>query len=64
MIQPNLPEVELATDDWPFLYLMRSTMPQDYLVVIGTLLILSLVVMVALRGRTFASGDGHFLFLG
>lgn len=56
--------VDLATDDWPYLYLQRQGIPSDYLVVIGTLLALSIVAVAALRGRGFGATDGHFLFMG
>lgn len=52
------------TDDWPFLYLSRKTIPADYLIVIGILLALSLPAVLVLRGRGFGMNDGHFLFLG
>lgn len=52
------------TDDWPFLYLSRKTIPADYLIVIGILLATAIPVVLLLRGRGFGMHDGHFLFLG
>jgi hypothetical protein len=57
-------EIDLATDDWPYLYLSKKTVPADYVTVIVVLLILSLIAVFALRGRGFGAEDGHFLFLG
>jgi hypothetical protein len=56
--------IDLATDDWPYLYLSRKTIPADYLTVILVLLALSLIAVCALRGRGVGANDGHFLFLG
>jgi hypothetical protein len=56
--------VDLATDDWPFLYLEKRGIPPDYRVIIASLLALSLGTLVAFRGAAFGTGDGHFLFLG
>lgn len=52
------------TDDWPFLYLSRKTIPSDYLIVIGILLAITIPAVFMLRGRGFGMNDGHFLFLG
>lgn len=56
--------VDLATDDWPFVYLERRGIPTDYAVVIGVLLAISLGVLLGFRGAGFGPGDGHFLLLG
>lgn len=57
--------VELATDTWPYLYLARKTIPRDYAIVIGLLLVLTCVVLLALRrGTPFVLEDLHFFFLG
>ena len=60
----NLTPMDLATDDWPFLYLSKRTIPTDYLVVIASLLVLSLGAVIGLRGGRFGTRDGHFCFLG
>lgn len=59
-----LQPVDLATDDWPYLYLQKRGIPSDYAMVIGGLLTLSVGALWAFRGRGFARSDGHFLFLG
>ena len=64
--------IDLPTDDWPYLYLSRRTIPADYLIVAGSLLALSAVVVAALwwtdrQARLNAKlgfADAHFLLLG
>ena len=60
----NPSEVDLPTDDWPFLYLARRTIPSDYLVAIASLLAFSVAVIACLRRRAFGRGDIHFGLLG
>ena len=60
----DLSEAVAPTDDWPFLYLSRKTIPADYLIVIGILLAITIPAVFLLRGRGFGINDGHFLFLG
>jgi len=60
----DLSEAIVPTDDWPFLYLSRKTIPADYLIVIGILLAITIPAVFMLRGRGFGMDDGHFLFLG
>jgi hypothetical protein len=60
----DLSDAVAPTDDWPFLYLSRKTIPADYLIVIGILLATAIPVVLVLRGRGFGVNDGHFLFLG
>jgi hypothetical protein len=54
----------VATDDWPFLYLMERTIPSDYLLAIATLVVVSLVPILYIRGIAVSREDGHFFFLG
>ncbi len=63
-MMPAMPKVEPPTDDWPFLYLARKTVPTDYLIVIGGLLAVSLLAVGTLRGRAFGRSDAHFALLG
>jgi hypothetical protein len=62
----EIPEigVPVPTDDWPFLYLREKAVPEDYLLVIATLVIVSVAPILALRGTGLTAGDGHFFFLG
>jgi len=60
----DLSDAVAPTDDWPFLYLSRKTIPADYLIVIGILLAVTIPAVFVLRGRGFGMNDGHFLFLG
>ena len=57
-------QYDLPTDDWPFLYLIRKTIPSDYLIAIGSLLAFSIAVVACLRRRSFGRGDLHFGLLG
>lgn len=56
--------VDLATDDWPYLYLESKSVPRDYAIVIGLLLIVSIVTVFTLRGTSLGRSDAHFFFLG
>ena len=60
----RLHPVDLATDDWPYLYLDSRRIPTDYIIVIGMLLVVSILAVVALRGSGFGVSDAHFFFLG
>jgi spermine/spermidine synthase len=60
----NLPPIDLPTDDWPFLYLVRKTIPSDYLVAIAGLLAFSILAVACLRRRSFGRSDVHFGLLG
>jgi hypothetical protein len=60
----NLPRIDLPTDDWPFLYLSRKTIPSDYLIAIASLLAFSVATIALLRRRSFGRGDVHFGLLG
>ncbi len=61
---PILPHIDLPTDDWPFLYLSRMSIPKDYLIGIVSLLALSVAVIAWLRRGAFGRGDVHFGLLG
>jgi hypothetical protein len=58
------------TDDWPYLYLSHRTIPTDYLTIIGTLIVLSVLAVIVLRLGGAAqqsdriSTEGHFFFMG
>ncbi|HTS37878.1 MAG TPA: hypothetical protein VMH04_19540 [Candidatus Solibacter sp.] len=60
----DLSDAVAPTDDWPFLYLFRKTIPADYLIVIGILLAITIPAVFVLRGQGFGWNDSHFLFLG
>ncbi len=58
-------DIQPPTDDWPYLYLNHPTIPGDYLLVIGTLLLLSALALAALLPRRAVRRGGfEFLFLG
>jgi len=58
--QPIIP----ATDDWPYLYLNRKTIPADYLIVISILLALSAASIFSLGRQTYQISELHFFCLG
>jgi hypothetical protein len=58
------PTMDLPTDDWPFLYLAKRTIPADYVAAIAGMLAFSIGAIALLRGRSFGSGDVHFGLLG
>jgi hypothetical protein len=60
----KMPAMDLPTDDWPFLYLIKKTIPSDYLIAIGSLLAFSIGSIACLRGRSFGRSDVHFGLLG
>ena len=60
----DLTPIDPPTDDWPFLYLQRKTIPADYLLAIGSLLLVSVAAVGALGGRTVVRGNRQFFFLG
>ncbi len=63
-VAPPKTSAAVPTDNWPFLYLERHTVPFDYVVVIGGLLIASIVAVGSVRGLKVQTGDAHFFFLG
>lgn len=61
---PNLPPVELATDDWPFFYMAGRAMPPEYRVAIEAMAIISILILMFASGGAFRSLNLHFFFLG
>jgi hypothetical protein len=53
-----------ATDDWPYLYLMKRTIPSDYLLVIASLVVLSIIAVIRVKPPGSAVEDVHFGALG
>jgi hypothetical protein len=60
---PSAP-IDLPTDDWPFLYLAKKSIPSDYLIGILSLLAVSIGAAAFLRGGSFGRADIHFGLLG
>jgi hypothetical protein len=56
--------IDLPTDDWPFLYLIKRTIPSDYLIAIGSMLALSIATVGFLQRGAFGRPDVHFGLLG
>jgi hypothetical protein len=61
---PGEEAIDLARDDWPYLYLARKTIPMDYLVIIVLLCGISIPALLKLRGRSFSVNDMHFFLMG
>ncbi|WP_435020865.1 hypothetical protein TA3x_002064 [Tundrisphaera sp. TA3] len=61
---PRPADPPLATDDWPFLYLSSRTIPGDYLVVIGAILVIALPALRSVRRGAWPLMDWHAFFLG
>jgi spermidine synthase len=55
--------IPLATDDWPYLYLERRTIPQLYLAVMGALVVVALLLVRPFIGHVRRL-DPHFFLLG
>jgi hypothetical protein len=56
--------IDLATDDWPYLYLEARSIPRDYAIAIGALLAISVLTVMLMRRGRFGSSDAHFLMMG
>jgi hypothetical protein len=56
--------IDLPTDDWPFLYLAKKTIPSDYMIGIVSLLAVSIGAAALLRRGSFGRADIHFGLLG
>ncbi|MCH2172703.1 hypothetical protein MK489_18150 [Myxococcota bacterium] len=64
-VPPASDTTPLATDDWPFLYLSERSIPNDYLVVIVTLLALSSIALfVGMGPLRLGAEQVHFAALG
>jgi hypothetical protein len=53
-----------ATDDWPYLYLRQRTIPPDYLLVILSLLLISVLAVSRVKPRGTGAQDLHFGAMG
>jgi len=60
----GLEKIPAATDDWPFLYLRDRSIPRDYLLVIGALVLISAYLLFGGRRITWGIPQTHFFFLG
>jgi len=56
--------VTILEDDWPFLYLPRRSVPQDYLLAMLLMALISLAAVRAVTGPRWRGIDRHFLALG
>jgi hypothetical protein len=58
-----LEDVELPTDDWPYLYLARRTLPLHYLKGLAVVLVFSALLIVVSGGRQMRGGTDLEMFL-
>jgi spermidine synthase len=63
-IAPHVAETDLATDDWPFLYMPRRVYPLSYVGMVVTALLLSYGLVRALHPAAVGRGGWAFFFLG
>jgi len=56
--------IPVATDDWPYLYLRKRTIPSDYLTVILSLLAISVLAVFRLKPNGVGFEELHFAALG
>ena len=63
-VQRNPPEIAEALDDWPYLYLRARSIPLDYCITIGFLVVVSLLFIFLTFDRRNRRLDLHFFFLG
>jgi Spermine/spermidine synthase domain len=56
--------VVLATDNWPFLYMRAPELPRHYLAALALVLVVSVMTVMAARGRDSGPWSWHFFFLG
>jgi spermidine synthase len=55
----------LATDDWPFVYMPKPTIPTVYLSALGVVLLIALgLLLTAVPGSILRRFEWHFFFLG
>jgi hypothetical protein len=64
--RPSAEDVAIppATDDWPYLYLRQRTIPPDYVLVILSLLVISVVAVSRVKPRGTGPQDLHFAAMG
>lgn len=63
-VERTPPETSEALDDWPYLYLRKRSIPSDYLITIGFLLLVSLLFIFLIFKKESRGLDLHFFFLG
>ena len=63
-VQRNPPDIPEALDDWPYLYLKTRSIPLDYCITIGFLVLVSLVFIFSTFDSSHRRLDFHFFFLG
>ena len=57
------PDLRMATDNWPHLYLESNRIPNIYIIVLGAMTLISFLLVVGID-RTARRPNLHFFFLG
>jgi hypothetical protein len=57
-------QVNVSTDDWPFLYMPRRVYPMSYLVVLGLIVLFSFVLFASFFRERPEPSQASFFFLG
>jgi SAM-dependent methyltransferase len=61
---PPKAAVTILEDDWPFLYLPRRSIPQDYVLAMLLMALISLAAVRGVTGPRWSGIDRHFFALG
>jgi SAM-dependent methyltransferase len=62
--QHDVDPVDKATDDWPFFYLKRHRLPEEYATALVIMLLISVVGVLGCTGGQVRRVQPHFFFLG
>jgi len=57
-------DTRMTTDDWPFFYLQSNSIPQEYLITLLVVVVLSTLVVFLCNLKTKIGIDMHFFYLG
>ena len=61
---PQVADLPLSSDDWPFLYLRHRAIPAHSWRLLGVMLVVSLVMLLVFAPIRSHRVNGHFFFLG
>ncbi len=61
---PDLPAIDVSTDDWPFLYMPQKIIPKSYLYTLGFLLAVFALCIFSFKTTTFQWNHSPFFFMG
>ncbi len=64
LTHPDIPDIDISTDDWPFLYMPQKMIPNSYLYSLAFLLVIFSVCIFSLQGLRVNKTHIPFFFLG